>query len=201
MKHWFLPEVPDLLGLLAHQARLTTEGLEHVARWAAGDATAEADVRDLEHQADDAKRALRSALRAAFTTPLDPEDLYELSERLDAVINGAKDLVREADLLGVAPDAPMAEMAADLLAGQRHLETAIGAIGRDDDAATAASDDAVHACRGVEKAYRQAMVDLAQVTDLGEVTTRRELYRRCARLGDAVEAVAERIWYAVVKAP
>jgi hypothetical protein len=30
---------------------------------------------------------------------------------------------------------------------------------------------------------------------------RRELYRRYSRTADAVEEVAERIWYAVVKSP
>ena len=201
MKHWFLPEVPDLLGLLAQQARLTTEGLEHLARWSGGDASAEADVREHEHLADDAKRALRSALRSAFTTPLDPEDLYELSERLDVVMNDAKNLVREAELLELPPDDPMGAMADELLEGQRHLEAAIGAVGTDDDAATLSSDDAVRRCRDVERTYRGAMGALTRASDLGEVMARRELYRRYARMADAVEAVSDRIWYAVVKAP
>lgn len=201
MKHWFLPEVPDLLGLLARQAALTTAGIEHFAAWAGGEVAREQQVRDLEHQADEAKRALRSALRAAFTTPLDPEDLYELSERMDAVLNSAKDLVREAELLGIAPDQHMAEMAGDLLAGQRQLEEAVIAVGPDNEAATRASDAAVKACRGVEHTYRGAMSSLLDEPDLREVVARRELYRRFSRTADAVEAVADRIWYAVVKAP
>ena len=201
MRHWFLPEVPDLLGLLARQARTTTEGLEHLARWAEGDASAEAAVREHEHLADDAKRAVRSALRTAFSTPLDPEDLYELSERLDVVMNDAKNLVREAELLGADPDRYLSAMAAQLLDGQRHLEAALRAVGEDLDRATEASDEAVSRCRDLERTYREAMGRLATSDDLGEVTVRRELYRRCARMGEAVEAVADRIWYAAVKAP
>lgn len=201
MKHWFLPEVPDLLGLLASQARITTAGIEHFSAWSDGEASREQQVRDHEHQADAAKRALRSALRAAFTTPLDPEDLYELSERLDAVLNSAKDLVREAELLGISPDDHMAAMAGQLLDGQRQLEAAVTAVGSDNEEATRCSDAAVKACRGVEHTYRRAMSALLDEDDLREVMARRELYRRYARTADAVEAVADRIWYAVVKAP
>jgi len=35
--------------------------------------------------------------------------------------------------------------------------------------------------------------------DPHEQMSRRELYRRCSRIADANEGVAERVWYAVVK--
>jgi hypothetical protein len=35
--------------------------------------------------------------------------------------------------------------------------------------------------------------------DLRIVIGKRELYRRLARLGEAISGVAERVWYAVVK--
>ena len=35
------------------------------------------------HRADDAKRELRLALTNAFVTPIDSEDIYVMSERLD----------------------------------------------------------------------------------------------------------------------
>ena len=43
------------------------------------------------------------------------------------------------------------------------------------------------------------MAALLDLDDLREVTARRELYRRVARMGEVVVEVAERIWYAVVK--
>ncbi len=85
-RHWFLPEMPDLLAMVRLQADVTLEGLEAFARWSGGDTSQAQLVRDAEHRADDAKRDVRQALRAAFSTPLDAEDLYELSERMDAVL-------------------------------------------------------------------------------------------------------------------
>lgn len=201
MRHWFLPDMPDVLALLRDQAHTTQEGLRHFADWANGDLDSGALVRDAEHAADIAKRSVQTALRNAFSTPLDPEDIYELSERTDAVLNGAKNIVREAELLDAAPDRHMASMAAAITAGQEQLCVAFDALGRDADAATVASDRAVKSCREVERVYRTAMSELLGLDDVKEVIGRRELYRRCARTADALEQVAERVWYAVVKSP
>ncbi|MET0148461.1 MAG: DUF47 family protein, partial [Acidimicrobiales bacterium] len=86
MKRWFLPAQLDLMGLLAEQGRITLEGIDAFVEWAAGAAGKDDEVRDAEHRADDVRRAVQRALRIAFTTPLSAEDLYELSERLDAVL-------------------------------------------------------------------------------------------------------------------
>jgi hypothetical protein len=43
------------------------------------------------------------------------------------------------------------------------------------------------------------MAALLEVDDLREVTARRELYRRCSRLGEMVVEVAERVVYAEFK--
>ena len=43
------------------------------------------------------------------------------------------------------------------------------------------------------------MAALLGLDDLREVMASRELYRRCARIGEDVVDVAERVWYAVVK--
>lgn len=197
---WFLPESPDVLGMLAGQMSLTREGMDALVAWARGDAEQATALRALEHRADERKRALRRALRSAFTTPLEPEDLFALSEGLDEILNGAKDLVREAEVMAVAPDEPMARMSELLAEGVGCLADAFRLLGvRGAGDATLAADLAIKRQRRMERAYRQAMSGLLAVEDLREVMARRELYRRLSRLGDALVAVAERIWYSVVK--
>lgn len=202
---WFLPETPDVLGMLRAQADATVEGLQALVAWAAsgGDDAAADDVREAEHTADDRKRELRKALTEAFTTPLDAEDLYTMSERLDAVINGAKDAVREAEVMGIPPDDHVSAMADLLLEGVRHLRDAFAALAKDgtgaEGPATEAADAAVKAQRHLERAYRSAASALIDVDDLREVMARRELYRRISRVSDGVVEVAERVWYATVK--
>ena len=105
LAEWFLPENPDVLGLLNRQATVTLGGMEAFAIWSRGGADDAAQaVRDAERTADDVRRELLRALSKALTTPVDQEDLYWLSERLDTVINGAKNIVRESEVLGVKPD-------------------------------------------------------------------------------------------------
>ena len=203
MVRWLLPETPDVLGMLRAQADLTIDGMDALSTWAAGDPAAGDEVRRLEHVADTAKRELRTALRSAFTVPVDAEDLYTLSERIDTLLNGAKDAVREAEVMQTDPDPAMAEMAGELAEGMRRLRAALEGLGSHDDAAvdraTAEADRGVKQARRLEHTYRRAMSALLDVDDLREVSARRELYRRFTNLGDLLAQIGDRVWYATVK--
>jgi uncharacterized protein Yka (UPF0111/DUF47 family) len=200
---WFLPESPDVIGMLRAQATVTIEASEALVAWAKGHPDQEAVVRAKEHEADDRKRELRTALSEAFTTPLDPEDLYVMSEYLDRVLNGAKDAVREAEVMAIPPDEHTAAMASCLLEGVRLLDESFERLrpGRKDDKADAreSADAAVKAQRHLEHIYREAMSALLSVDDLREVMGRRELYRRFSRTSQDLETVADRVWYATLK--
>lgn len=199
-RHWFLPERQDVLAMLREQSATTVEGVEALEAWARGDAAAADRLRDCEHRADVQKRELRSALTLTFTTPLEPEDLFELSVGVDDVLNSAKNTVREAEVMGIAPDAAIAAMATLLAEGTRLLGAAFAGLGRRDHAeAIAAADLAVRSQRRLERAYRAGMSALVGVDNLREVAARRELYRRLARTSDRLVEVAERVWYAVLK--
>ena len=197
---WFLPETPDVLGMLRQQTAVTVKGIDAFAAWAAGDGAKADLVRSLEHEADEHKRELRGALGTAFSTPVEPEDLFELSRGIDAVLNGAKDAVREAEVMALPPDEALAQMAGLLAEGVHQLATAIEALASDGDAATDAADAAVKTQRHLERAYRAASAALLEENgDLRIVAAKRELYRRATRLSDNVVDVAERVWFVIVK--
>jgi uncharacterized protein Yka (UPF0111/DUF47 family) len=201
---WFLPENPDVLDMLCRQAAITCEGMTALVGWANDEPGAAERVRDLEHRADEAKRELRLALTNAFITPIDAEDLYVMSERLDAVLNGAKDTVREAEVMAMKPDEAVAAMAALLVDGASHLAAAFERLGSDQRgkigvSATEAADAAVKSQRRLERVYREAASALLAVDDLREVMARRELYRRLSRVSETLVEAADRVWYATVK--
>jgi uncharacterized protein Yka (UPF0111/DUF47 family) len=197
---WFLPESPDLLAMLSEQVAITVEGMQALVAWAGGDGNAVDRLRALEHRGDDCKRDLRAALTTAFTTPLEPEDIFDLSRGLDRVLNSAKNAVREAEVMRTAPDGAIGEMAAELAGGAADLAEAFAALcgGRRADATEAATRAAKSQSR-IEHVYRRAMSALVNVDDLREVAAKRELYRRLARTGDDLREVAERVWYSVLK--
>ena len=196
---WFLPESPDVFGQLRRQAAITIEGLDAFVAWAAGDGAAAQTVRAAEHRADSAKGELRQTLRSAFVVPLEPEDVFALSRGIDSILNSAKDAIGESEVMACPPDAALARMAALLLEALRHIDEAIARLAARRDSAGEAVDAAVKAERRLEKEYRAAMAALLELEDLREVTARRELYRRCSRIGDAVVEVAERVVYAELK--
>jgi uncharacterized protein Yka (UPF0111/DUF47 family) len=203
-RSWFLPERPDVLGMLRHQAAITCEGMVALVAWAKAEPDAAQRVRDLEHQADHAKRELRLALTNAFITPIDAEDLYVMSERLDAVLNGAKDTVRESEVMGIPPDEAVAAMAALLADGASHLASAFERLDPDRHdktgaTPTEAADAAVKSQRRLERVYREAASALLAIDDLREVMGRRELYRRFSRISEILIEAADRVWYATVK--
>ena len=196
--HWFLPQTPDVLGTLARQAMVTVRGMEALADWSKG-ADRAGDLRAAEHEADAVRRELSRQLRAAFSTPIDQEDVYTLSERLDVVLNTAKNVVREAEALQLAPEPALADMAGIALDGVRELASALEIIDTDPDRATVYADAAIAADRRMEKRYRAAMRESLEEADLRLSVNRRELYRRMLELGEAETRVADRVWYAVVK--
>jgi uncharacterized protein Yka (UPF0111/DUF47 family) len=198
-KKWFLPQSIDLLGMLREQMAVTCQGMDAFVQWASGDAAAERAVRDQEHAADAKKRALWLALRDAFTTPIDAEDLYTLSALLDTVLNGTKDVVRESEVLALVPDAATAEMATHLRDGVRLLEAAFEQLASHQGIATDSADAAVKATRHVERVYRRAMSALLEEPDVRVVMGRREIYRRLTHVGDILIDTADRVWYSVVK--
>ncbi len=202
-RRWFLPDTPDVLRMLQSQAEITAQGMDAFADWAAGDKTRADDVREAEHDCDRVRRDLVDTVRQAFTTPMQPEDLFQLSCDLDRVINGAKNTVRESEAMSFPPDRPTANMAVLLAEGARHLHLAFTALcgGRANPglSATKAADAAVKSQRNLERIYRQAAGDLLEVTDIRDVVARREFYRRVSAISDDIVSVADRIWYSRVK--
>ena len=198
-KRWFLPDTPDVLGMLRRQTAITIDGADAFTRWAGGDAAGAQTVLDAERQGDIAKRDLLSALREAFVTPIEPEDLFALSRGIDRILDYVADLVKESEAMAAPPDAGIAAMAGLLADALRHLDEALSRLGTDGDHASASADAAIAAQRELESAYYAGMVELLGVEDRTERITRRELYRRSSRIGEAVVDVAERVVYAVVK--
>ncbi len=196
---WFLPETPDLLGQLRGQLGVTIEGLEALARWAAGDAEAAEAVREAEKRGDAAKRELLSSLRAAFVAPLEPEDLFMLSRGIDRILTYARDLVTESEVMSSPPDSGLADMATLLVQAVRQIDDALRVLDSDQAAATDSADAALETERQLEATYYRGMASLLDLEDRQERIARRELYRRCTRIGELVVDVAERVVYSVVK--
>jgi uncharacterized protein Yka (UPF0111/DUF47 family) len=196
----FLPAAPDVLAQLIAQGGITVEGMVAFEAWShGGGADAAAAVRTAQHRAYDARRLLLVDLRSALSTPVDQEDLYVLSERIDRILNEARNAVREGEVLGWSPDAHAATMGSRLAAATRELVTGLELLRKNPDEAGRRADAASDAVHHVERDYRAAMVALLRTDDLRGAFAGQDVYRRFLVVSDAVIAVADRLWYAVLR--
>jgi uncharacterized protein Yka (UPF0111/DUF47 family) len=195
-----LSSAPDVLALLVAQGELTVVGIEAFNAWSGGQGQeAAAAVRSADHQAYRARRELLAALQAALSTPVDQEDVYALSERIDRTLTEARNTVREAEVLGWTPDAHAAVMGDRLAEGARALVTGFGLLRKDPAEAGRQADAASDAVRHVEHDYRAAMAEVIKLADLRAAFAAQGIYRRYLAVAEAIIAVADRLWFVVLR--
>jgi uncharacterized protein Yka (UPF0111/DUF47 family) len=198
--HVLLPPAPNVLALLVRQGELTVNGMDAFNVWShSGGAQAATAVRSAQHEAYHARRELLAALQAALSTPVDQEDLYGLSERIDRILNRARDTVREAEVLECAPNAHTAQMAERLVEGTRALVAGVSMLRQDPEEAGRRADAASDAVHHVERDYRQAMPELLRADDLRVIIAGQSVYRHYLDVAGAIVAVADRLWFVVLR--
>ena len=197
-RRFFHTVAPDVVGLLVAQGRISVAATAAFLDWSEGGTTDATALAALEHDADEARRALIGALRTALATPIDQEDLYILSERCDRVVNALRDTALEAEALAWSPDSHAARMAGELHAGMTALVEGFAHLRGDFVPAGDAADRARAHARSVIWRYRDAVAERYRSTDLQAAVVGRELYRPYARAADLLEAVADRLWYVVL---
>lgn len=191
---------PDVVGLLVAQGELTVAGMDAFNAWSHSGAQDMAGaVRSAQHRAYHARRELLAALQAALSTPVDQEDLYILSERIDRILTEARATLREAEVLGHAPDTHTGKMADRLAAGTRELVTGFELLRSDPEEAGRRADAASDAVHHVERDYREAMARLLEVDDVRVVLAGQVLSRRYLAVADDIVAVADRLWFVVLR--
>jgi len=84
-----------------------------------------ANVRDLEKQADEVRRILIDELNRTFVTPIDREDLFGLSRAIDDILDFAYSTTNEMDILSVAPNEYLRQMAELLHNGAEEIHLAM----------------------------------------------------------------------------
>jgi uncharacterized protein Yka (UPF0111/DUF47 family) len=200
-RRWFLPHHPDVLGLLRAQADTTKRGMGAFARWSADGDHADAQaVRDAEHEGDGIRHALLEALSTALTTPIEQEDAYALSERIDEVLDRAKDTVRVAQAFGWRPDEHTAAMGASIETATGHLHDAVHCLATKREHPGEHAELTIKAARAVEHGLLGAFAALSRDADSWETTAALEVYRGYSDVEHALLRVADRTWYAVLRA-
>jgi len=186
--------------LLSRQSLKSIEGLEALWNYAENGSKENANlVRKIEREADELRRILIQELDQTFITPIDREDIYQLSRAIDDVVDYANTTVDEMEIYEVKGDHNIKEMVNILRKAARELNDAVNIL---KDYPKIASEHAVKAKayeNQMEKAYHIALAELFKGTDTVYMLKMREIYRHLSNAADRGDEAANIISSIVMK--
>lgn len=191
---------PDFFGLLLRHAEKIDEGVRTFHRFLETGAGEDARrVRELEKEADQLRRELRGKVFDSFVTPIDREDLYYLSRRLDEVINYVKHTLRDIQILEIHAPADILAMSKCLIEGTGHLVEAIRALPNDTEACSHHARAAKNFENDVTKLYPRTLRRVFELDDVKEILKQRELLAQLNLISDRMDEAADVILHIVIK--
>jgi uncharacterized protein Yka (UPF0111/DUF47 family) len=160
-------------------------------------------LRTLAAAAADRRRVLVDELHDTFVTPLDREDIYNLSHSLERMVNYALTTIEEVHLLQVEADEPIRRMVGLVREQAESLEAAMQRLPKNPRVADDHADHVHEKEREVERVYRDAIRELfARATDMAtlpRVLYRREVYRHISNMADRAASAANVLGMIVMK--
>jgi uncharacterized protein len=120
--HLFLKQVE----IISEASRLLLEGVRGGNARLAGAAT---EINVLEHRGDEVIHELFTRLNQTFITPIDPEDIHNLSSALDNVLDGVEDTAHRLVSYRIDPvPAPMVKLSEIVASCAKALKMAFEAL-------------------------------------------------------------------------
>jgi uncharacterized protein Yka (UPF0111/DUF47 family) len=160
-------------------------------------------LRALSHENTELRRVLIDELHDTFVTPLDREDIYNLSQGFERMVVYALTTLEEMHLLHVEADEPVRRMVALVREQAEDLEGAMRRLAKNPRVADDHANHVHEKEREVERIYRAAIRDLfARATDpqtLPAVLYRREVYRHISNMSDRAVSAANVLGMVVMK--
>ena len=160
-------------------------------------------LRSLAALAAERRRILVDELHDTFVTPLDREDIYNLSHSLERMVNYALTTTEELHLLQVDTDPPIRRMVALVREQAENLEAAMQRLANNPRVADDHADHVHEKEHEVERVYRDAIRELlssaTDVASLPRVLCRREVYRHISNMADRAASAANVLGMIVMK--
>lgn len=154
---------------------------------------------DCEHDGDRRRQALMEKLQGTFVTPIDREDLNDLSRAIDDIIDYNENTIKEIAIYEIRIDDPIRDMVATMRLAVDHLATAIQLLARDPKAANQAAMKTKSMENKMEGIYRRAIAELTHEPDIHYLIKAREVYRHLSNAADRADGAANVINSIIVK--
>ncbi|MFZ1909896.1 MAG: DUF47 family protein [Burkholderiales bacterium] len=199
-----LREKDKFVSMLIAQADKTIEGVRFLeANIEAVDERAVTALRRLAEEASELRRMLIDELHKTFITPLDREDIFNLSHCYEDMVTYALTTLEEMSILKVDADAHIRYMVRLVREESEELQAAILRLAHNPRVAGDHAREVREKERKVEREYRSAIKELfAGATNpalLPALFYRREVYRHISNMSDRADSAANVFGMVVMK--
>ncbi len=194
------PKKRDFFKMLAGQAVKTEEGMAALKDFI--DEVSEEKgnrVKEIEKEADEARRVLVEELTKSFVTPIDREDIFALSRAIDDMLDYAKSTVNEMVLFKVNTNEHLKKMTQALFESAQHLCLAVEELRRKHKSSLQHLVRAKKVENYIEHLYHEALAELFQSKDFIYILKLREIYRHLSNAADRGDEAANIIGDILVK--
>jgi predicted phosphate transport protein (TIGR00153 family) len=200
---WFLPREDHFYRFLEKQAVVAHRGAQALGEFKPGKKIedVQAAVQLLEHEGDKVVHELEEALQKTFVTPIDREDLQQLSSELDDILDLTNSATRACALFGVnTPTPPMLQLIEVLIRATSELETALPLLAKHDYAGLMKTSRSIRQLeKDADTVFRSALSRLFrdEAVDAKELLREKEVLEnlehaidRCERVGNTLANLA-----------
>lgn len=190
--------------LLIQQSEITARGVSMLeARLEELDDEVFKQMREMEYEGDEVRRILIDELHKTFVTPLDREDLYNISHHIDEMLDYSLATVEEMLLLDIQPDDHLREMISLIRQAADEMAVAMQRLQENPMIALEHARRTRKLESEVETLYRVAIANLftkaKDFKPLMEMLRRREVYRHVSNMADQASAAAHVVGMIVIK--
>jgi len=195
------------VSLLIEQADKTVEGMNLLVKWFKKEQSQEEalldKIRKKEMEADEIRRVLIDELHNSFVTPLDREDIFNLSLHIDDMLDYAYTTVEEMQLFEIDIDDHVLEMVKTIRDATEELSLGVQRLNGNPRVAIEHGRRAKKLENQVEAIYRTAIAELFQnasdFNEIMEMMRRREIYRHVSNMADRANKAADVLGMIVMK--
>lgn len=189
--------------MLISQAQNTVEAIRFLEGALDDGEAAVESLHGLVDRSRELRRVLIDELHKTFVTPLDREDIYNLSYSHERMGTYALTTLEEMHLLKVAADGPIRGMVHLVREQAEQLELAMQRLMKNPRVASDHAGAVHERERAVERIYRGAIRDLfataSDAASLPAILYRREVYRHISNMSDRAVSAANVLGMVVMK--
>ncbi len=195
--------------LIRRQGNLTVEGMRLLNEFMGIDERAsnpevlrhnlKIQIKKVEEEGDRARRELINEINRNLITPLERQDLFNLSNVIDNILDYALNAAEEMIVYDVYPNYYLKKMIEKLSRGVTHLNYALDKLSENKQLVNNNIVAAKVIENEIEEMYHEALVDLFSNPDFHYIFKMREVYRHISNSADRISDAADIIGNIIIK--